>query len=32
MATKKVTVRTLRKIKDAGEKFSMLTAYDSKIL
>ena len=28
MATKKVTVRTLRKIKDAGEKFSMLTAYD----
>ena len=28
MATKKVTVRTVRKIKDAGEKFSMLTAYD----
>jgi 3-methyl-2-oxobutanoate hydroxymethyltransferase len=25
---KKVTVRTLKKIKDAGEKFSVLTAYD----
>ena len=25
---KKVTVNTLRKIKEAGEKFSVLTAYD----
>ena len=25
---KKVTVRTLKKIKESGEKFSMLTAYD----
>ena len=25
---KKVTVKTIQKIKDSGEKFSVLTAYD----